>query len=439
MESSNKEIADAVKKANAARDVWQSLGLNGRAKILLKVHDQLGKNKEQLAIIATKEMGMPITQSLQDIDSGLNYFKWYLDNASKYLSPEVTFEDSKAVHTVYYEPTGTAAVISPWNFPFSNFIWGAIQNLSVGNTVVYKHDEKCTLFTKKLEEIISKCGLPKGVFSAVYGGPNVGDFLIQQDVDIICFTGSTKVGQHIYTVAAKKLIKAVLELGGSAPGIVFEDADIGNVLESIYFDKFLNCGQVCDGLKRLFVHKNIFDKTVDMLKRLLEAKKVGDPENKDTEIGPLVSEKQLKTLELQVEDAISKGAKVVIGGKRPQNLKGNYYLPTLLVNIKPNMKVWTEEVFGPVLPIIPFSSESEAIALANDTKYGLGGYIFTRDNKKALRVAEKLKTNGIAVNNATYVLPCNPFGGYKQSGIGREHGKYGLRELCQVKVISLEK
>jgi succinate-semialdehyde dehydrogenase/glutarate-semialdehyde dehydrogenase len=176
-----------------------------------------------------------------------------------------------------------------------------------------------------------------------------------------------------------------------------------------------------------------------MLKRLLEAKKVGDPENKDTEIGPLVSEKQLKTLELQVEDAISKGAKVVIGGKRPQNLKGNYYLPTLLVNIKPNMKVWTEEVFGPVLPIIPFSSESEAIALANDTKYGLGGYIFTRDNKKALRVAEKLKTNGIAVNNATYVLPCNPFGGYKQSGIGREHGKYGLRELCQVKVISLEK
>lgn len=437
--STGKEIRDAVTKANAAREKWQSIGVSGRVKILLKLYEVLKGRKEELALFQTKEMGMPIKESLSDIDEGLKYFKWYLDNAEKYLSPEVTFEDNKSIHTVYYEPKGTAAVISPWNFPFSNFVWGALSNLVVGNTVVYKHSEECISFGKKIGEILSKSELPIGVFSTVHGGPKVGDSLIHQDIDIICFTGSTQVGQHIYEVAAKKLISAVIELGGSAPGIIFEDADLDSIMESVYFNKFLNCGQVCDGLKRLIVHKSHFEEVINKLKQLIESKKVGYPEDKDTDIGPLVSEKQLRTLEKQVKDAIGSGAKIITGGKRTPNLKGTYYSPTLLVNIKPEMKIWKEEVFGPVLPVVSFSSENEAIKLANDTKYGLGGYVYTRDKKRALRVAEKLKTGMVAVNNTTYVLPYNPFGGYKKSGIGREHGKYGLQELCQIKVISMEK
>lgn len=432
------DIRNAVKNANAAQQQWHSLGLNGRTNILLRLYQELEKRKEELALLETKEMGMPIKQSLADIDSGLNYFKWYLDNAEKYLSPEVTHEDTKSLHKVYYEPVGTVAVISPWNFPFSNFIWGVTPNLVVGNTVVYKHSEECMVFGKKIEDIIKRSGVPAGVFSEVYGGPRVGDFLVHQDIDMICFTGSTQVGQHLYEVASKKLIRVVLELGGSAPGIVFKDADLDAVMESIYFNKFLNCGQVCDGLKRLLVEKNIFDESVEKLRHTLEGKKVGDPQEQDTELGPLVSEKQLKTLETQVKDAVSKGARIIIGGKR-SGIKGNYYMPTLLTNIKPNMKVWKEEVFGPVLPIVPFASEEEAVRLANDTEYGLGAYVFTKDEKKAARVAAKIKSGMVAVNNASYILPCNPFGGYKMSGIGREHGEYGLRELCQIKVVAMEK
>lgn len=436
-ESSAKEIRSAVSAAKEAQEKWANSGFEGRAKILSKLYSEFAKRKEELAQLETKQMGMPITQSLDDIDFGLNYFKWYLENSEKYLLPEKTREDDKTICTVYYEPLGAAAVISPWNFPFSNFIWGVIPNLMVGNTVVYKHSEECMLFGKKLDQIIKTIGLPKGVFAEIYGGPKAGNLLVNQDIDIICFTGSTEVGERLYKIAADKMIKIVLELGGSAPGILFEDTDLKPATEAIYSNRFTNCGQVCDGLKRLIVQKPVFNEAVEKIKEIVESKNLGDPQERKTDIGPLVSEKQLKTLELQVKDAVAKGAKIVTGGRR-SNLKGAFYLPTILTNIKPNMRVWKEEVFGPVLPIVPFSSEQEAIKLANDTKYGLGGYIFTSDKQKAARVASQIKTGVVAVNNA-YWGPENPFGGYKKSGIGREHGKYGLRELCQVKVVTMEK
>ena len=435
-ESSREEVVRAVNKANSAKDEWNFIGLGKRIEILRKLYKKLESNKEELAQFETKEMGMPIKESRVDIDSGLNYFKWYLDNASTYISPETTHEDDKSIHKVYYEPRGTAAVISPWNFPFSNFIWGVTSNLVVGNTVVYKHSEDCIIFGRKMEKLVSEIGLPEGVFLAVPGGPKVGEYLVNQNVDIICFTGSSEVGQKLYKIAAEKFIPIILELGGSAPGIVFEDANVDEVVDSIYLGKFLNCGQVCDGLKRLLVHESIFDSTIEKLRNYIEKKKVGDPLEENTDIGPLVSEKQLKTLQKQVEDAVNKGAKIVIGGK---HIRGNFFEPTILTNIKKDMKVWKEEVFGPVLPIVPFSSEDEAIELANDTEYGLGGYVFSSDKEKAQRVASKLKTGMVAINNSLYVHPFNPFGGYKKSGIGREHGKYGLRELCQIKVVSMEK
>lgn len=437
--STQEEIRNKVHKANSAKKGWRNLEVEVRIKLLRRIIDKLKENKEELSLLATREMGMPISQSRSDITEAIRYFTWYLDNASEYLSPEVIFKDNSTIHKIFYEPVGTAVVIVPWNYPGSNFVWGCGQNLITGNTVVFKHSEECSLFGKLIEELIESCGLPEGVFNEVYGDGKVGDYLVHQNIDLISFTGSTKVGKYLYKVAGEKFIKAVIEMGGSAPGIVLEDANIEEVLETIYFNRFSNCGQACDALKRLIVHESKFPQLVQKLKDLLSSKKIGDPEKESTDIGPLVAKRQLELLEGQVKDAIGKGAKLIIGGKRPKDLHGAYYEPTILTNINRKMRVWQEEVFGPVLPIVSFKTEEEAIDLSNDTKYGLGAYVFTEDKEKALRAASQLNAGMVAINNASYLQPCSPFGGYKESGIGREHGKFGFSELTQVKVVATEK
>ena len=434
--STQDEIRNKVEKANSAMRGWRNLGVEGRVKLLRLVVDKLKESKDELALLATQEMGMPISQSRNDVDDAIRYFIWYLDNAKKYLSPEIVYQDDKITHKVFYEPLGVAAVIIPWNFPLSNFVWGCGQNLISGNTVVLKHSEECPLFGKRLEELIESCGLPDGVFSEVYGDGKIGDYLVHQDIGLISFTGSTKVGKHLYKVAGEKFIKIVSEMGGSAPGIIFEDADLEKALETTYYNRFSNCGQACDALKRLIVHESKFAQVAQELKELLSSKKIGDSEKESTDIGPLVAKRQLELLELQVKDAIDKGAKILIGGRRPKNLHGASYEPTILTNVNRKMRVWQEEVFGPVLPIVSFKTEEEAISLANDTKYGLGAYIFTEDKEKALCVASQIDAGMVGINNASYLQPCSPFGGYKDSGIGREHGKFGFNELTQVKVVA---
>jgi succinate-semialdehyde dehydrogenase/glutarate-semialdehyde dehydrogenase len=281
--------------------------------------------------------------------------------------------------------------------------------------------------------------LPENVYSVVYGAGEVGRNLLEQDIDFICFTGSTKTGQSIYKLAGEKFLEAVVECGGSAPGIVFDDADIDNVIESMYINKFTNSGQICDGQKRLIVHSSKIDEVLEKYKKFIESKNIGNPLNEEAEIGPLVSKEQLEKLESQVLDAVEKGAKVICGGKRLENTNGNYYLPTILTNITKDMRVYTEEVFGPVIPIITFNTIEEAIMIANDTQYGLGGYVYTKDRKKFDEVVKQLKTGMIAWNNLYYLRPCNPFGGYKKSGIGRNNSEFGLKELCNIKVVTYEK
>lgn len=433
--SSRGEIRKKVQAANQARKEWKSAGIPSRATCLRNVVTEFRKRKQEFALLITKEIGMPITQSRADVDDACRYLSWYLDHAQEYISPRVIYKSDDVVHTVFFEPLGTAVVISPWNYPLSNFVWGVGQNLLVGNTIVFKHSEECPLFGKVLEEIVEK-HVPKGVFSEVYGDGAVGDYLIHQNIQIISFTGSSAVGKHIYRVAGEKFIKVVLEMGGSAVGIVFDDANVDEILESIYFSRFSNCGQMCDALKRLFVHKQRFGEVVEKMKDLLLSKRVGDPQEEQADIGPLVAKRQLELLELQVTDALLKGAKVVTGGEKPKGLSGAYYKPTLLVNVSKEMRVWKEEVFGPVLPIMPFATEREVTALANDTAFGLGGYIFTRDHKKAQRVAAALETGMVSINGANYVQPWCPFGGYKTSGLGREHGEFGFQELTQIKIVA---
>lgn len=438
--STRHEIATKIAKARVAQQVWAGFNLTERLVFLERLYQEFVRRKNEIRSIIVKEMGMPVAVCDKiDVDPGLNYMRGYLDHAQAWLLPEKTYEFKQEIHYLFFEPRGVAGISVPWNYPFSIFIWAVVQNLIVGNTIVLKHSEECPFTGKLLEEIIQSAGLPEGVFNEIYGdGSDVGEFLMKSDIDLVWFTGSTNVGKHLYQVAAEKLIPAILELGGSAPGIVFNDADIEMTIESIYANRFVNSGQTCDGLKRLIVHQDIFDLVVLELRNILLTKKIGPAEDPLTDIGPLVAERQVIGLEKQVSDAVRKGATVVIGAQRPMKLQGAYYEPTILTNITFDMAVWQEEVFGPVLPIVPFSTEDEAIVLANNSPYGLGGYVYTQDKERALRVSRRLQTGNVSVNDANYVIPEDPFGGYKASGLGREHGKQGLRELCSVKLVALK-
>lgn len=432
--SSGAEVIQKVRKAHEAKATWRDLGVGGRTRLLRGVVEEITKRREEIAELVTREMGMPITLSRIDVDDAAAYLTWYLDNAEKYLSSEVTFEDALMVHRVYREPLGVAAVIVPWNFPISNFVWGTGQNLIAGNAVVFKHSEETPLSGKLIEEILGSVGLPVGVFSEVYGDGKVGEALVRQNIDLISFTGSTATGKKLYKIAAEKMIRIVMELGGSAPGIVFEDAP-ESLIGNVYGSRFVNCGQACDALKRLIVHESRYEEVVEGLRAKLTSLKVGNPLEEATDIGPLVAERQVRLLEAQVDDALKKGAKALIGGKRA-NLSGAFYQPTLLTGIKPDMRVWQEEVFGPVLPVVSFQDEEEAIRLANNTTYGLGSYVFSADQKRAERVASRIQAGMVSINGVSYNKACSPFGGYKHSGIGREHGKFGFEEVTQVKVIA---
>ncbi|MDP1722007.1 MAG: aldehyde dehydrogenase family protein [Candidatus Gottesmanbacteria bacterium] len=435
--STSKEINSKITKARSATAAWKALGVVKRIEFLQPLYQQFLKRKKEIALLVTREIGKPITESKSDLDWDDGYFQDFLEQGPTYLEDEISYQKDKKVHRLVYEPLGIAAVIVPWNYPFGNFLWGVVPNLIAGNTVVFKHSEECPLMGKLIDEMMDTLHLPEGVFSQIYGGGKVGEQLVNGDIDLIWFTGSTGTGKKLYEIAGKKFIKGVMELGGSNPAVVFEDVNIDTIIGTLYTGRFMNCGQVCDATKRLIVHKSIYGALVKKLEERLADVKIGDPESEGTQLGSLVAKRQLELLEGQVSDAVTRGARIVSGGSRPVGLRGAYYLPTLLTNVKRPMRVWKEEVFGPVLPVIPFQTEEEAIELANDTPYGLGAQVFSKDVDRALRVANKINAGCVDVNEGNHWQPCTPFGGFKGSGKGREHGKPGFQELCQIKVIAL--
>ncbi|MDO8452360.1 MAG: aldehyde dehydrogenase family protein, partial [bacterium] len=344
-------------------------------------------------------------------------------------------------YRIVYEPFGVCVCIAPWNYPLSMFNSGVVPALIAGNTVVFKPSEYTTLSQKLALDLLNQTGLPEGVLEIVYGAGDIGEILTDQHVDLIWFTGSAKAGQIIYKKAGEKFIKAICELGGSSAGIVFADADLELALNELYFARFSNCGQICSAVKRLFVEEKIFEEVVRKFVQKLQQVKMGNPTDA-VDFGPLVNKKQLEMLKSQVQDAVEKGAKVEIGGKVPEDssLKGgNYFEPTILTNVNSNMKVMTEEVFGPVLPIVPFKTEEEAVEMANNTEYGLSSEVYTKDLEKGERIAKKLQSGAVAINTDGLYKPMCPIGGYKKSGIGREYGKIGMQEFAQVKLIAVKK
>lgn len=431
--STEEEISDKVAKAKVASIEWKKFSVEKRTEYfrnLIKVYKRRGK---EVAELQSTEMGKPISESLGDVEGDLSYIEAKITSALKYLQPQVVDLTSTQKNVVHFKPYGVAAVIVPWNFPSGNFFIACTILLLSENTVVFKHSEECPLTGKLLEDIMIEAGFPDGVFSEVYGDGKVGDFLTDQDVDFIHFTGSSKVGQYLYKKAAEKFIPAILEMGGSSPGVIFHNANLSKSCQHVCDERFLDCGQVCCALKRLIVHESIFDEVVAMMKKIVSSLKVGNPLEEDTDIGPLVAKRQLDLVTEQVEDAKEKGATVEVGGSVCDGLNGAYYQPTLLTNVTMKMRVMTEEVFGPVLPIISFSSEEEAIKIANDTQYGLSAFLYGNNIDQLKRVALQIDAGQISINGASYFSSNSPFGGYKKSGLGRNDGQFGFYEVTQKK------
>lgn len=427
--SNNQEIDSAVSLAKLASVSWRDLGVLARVELLKKGLEIFRTKQSQITSIISQEVGTPLDEVEGEVSWDWDYWQWFIDNAASALSPEITYESETAIHKLYYEPIGSVAVITPWNLPFDLFIWGVIPNLLAGNTVIYKAAEECVLSGRLFGEIMTEIGLPQGVFNIVHGDGEVGKYLVNSQVDAVWFTGSTEVGKQIFEIAGTKFIRTMLELGGSNPVIVCEDADLELASTKIISKRFMFNGQTCDADKRLIVHESVKDNLVTLL--LAKAKALPTL--------PLVSAKQLELVTQQVNDSIAQGAQVLVGGETQSELKGAYYPPTILDKINRTMRVWSEEVFGPVLPIMTFSTKEEALELANDTSYGLGSQVFTKNNSLIEYFVSNIQAGNVDINGVGHFIPQNPFGGYKNSGIGREHGIHGFRELCQLKTVSIPK
>jgi acyl-CoA reductase-like NAD-dependent aldehyde dehydrogenase len=434
--STDAEIKGKVDKAQAARKSWKELGVEGRVKLLKPVRDEFENRMDEIAQLISVETGKAITESISEVKRYINNdIDWFLENGPKALADKITLEDDEALHRIVYEPYGVAASIAPWNYPFGMAVWGIFPSLIAGNTVVFKTSEECILFGKLIEEIMLNHNLPEGVFAMVHGGGDIGKKLSESNINLLWFTGSTRTGKALYKTAADKFIRAIMEMGGSNPCVVFQDIDIAQAAPIIYDGRFQHCGQVCTSLKRLIVEKTIADKLIAALKDILLSKRVGSPLDPEIDHGSLVAQRQQTLLQEQLQDALDKGARIAAQAKLPSGLKGAFFPPTLITNITKDMRVWKEEVFGPVLPIVTFKTEEEAIGLANDTIYGLGARVMSADEERAERVASNIDAGSLAINFENRFLPANPFGGYKSSGMGRERGFEGLRELCEIKVI----
>lgn len=434
--STEQEIQEAVKNARKANQSWATLPVSERLAYLQRFVDALKSRADEAAKLISQEMGKPISDAKGEVQTAIDDTTWIIENAESVLNPVTIREDENGVIEQHNEPYGVSAAIAAWNFPLTNFKECVLQDLAAGNTVVFKHSEENPLVGKLIDELMQTAEFPEGVFTQVYGAGEVGDILTDQDVDFISFIGSSKVGRTLYKKAAEKFINVRLEMGGSSPGIVFEDVDIETTARQVVSDRFFNTGQVCDAMKRLLVQESIYDEFISAVQKEVESLNFGSPDKEAVSVSCLVAERQVQPILDQINKSVEQGAEILVGGKKAKNMDGAYIEPTLITNVTENMPVWAEEVFGPVLPVMTFKDEAEAIKLANNTQYGLSGYVHTADKERAVRVAKEIKAGQIATNGVHNYYPEVCFGGYKASGIGRTCGPAGLLTGTQIKIIT---
>jgi len=426
------EVDEKIKKARKTFEDWKK-GFHKRIEFVHRLAHELRKNKNELALVATNEMGKPIKESLSEIEKCAWVMEFYGDNGEAFMHDEVLNTDARKSF-IAFEPMGIIGSIMPWNFPYWQALRFAAPSLVAGNTIVLKPASATLQCGIEIENTIKNAGLPDGVFQTLVGGSNVAEHLLDSDIDAVTFTGSNSVGAKVAQRAGGRLKKCVVELGGSDPFIVCEDADIEKASGGAVKGRFINCGQSCVASKRFFVASKVANEFIEQFVRKTEKLKVGDPLLEDTDIGPLVNKKGLETIEEQVSDGVEKGAEILTGGQRLGE-KGFFYKPTIIKNITKKMRIEYEETFGPVAPITIVEDEKDAITLANDSPFGLGASIWTQDLDKADRLSRSINSGMVSINNVLVSDPRMPFGGIKQSGLGRELSRYGMLEFVNIKSV----
>ncbi|HDR7632086.1 aldehyde dehydrogenase [Bacillus cereus] len=433
----------AIEVARTAFDsgIWSATPTAERASYLFKIADEIDKNMEELVYLETMDNGKTYREAEGDIGDAAACFRYY--------AGLITKPDGQTYHVadpmqamVVREPVGVCGLIVPWNYPLLMSVWKIAPALAAGNTIVFKPSEVTPITATKLFEILEKVGLPKGVANMVMGaGPIVGNEIAASNkVDMISFTGGTKTGKHIMRTAADNMKKISLELGGKSPNIIFADADFETAIDYALFGIYAGSGQVCSAGSRILVEENIYDKFVNSFVERAQQINVGPGDNPESEMGPLVSQEHMEKVLRYIEIGKDEGANVACGGRRiMEDGKGDGFFiePTVFVNVKPDMRIVQEEIFGPVVVIQKFKDEQEAIELANGTDYGLAGGVFTVDGAKAMRVIRKLRAGITWINSYHPTYNEAPWGGYKQSGIGRSLGTFGLEEFQEIKQINI--
>jgi succinate-semialdehyde dehydrogenase/glutarate-semialdehyde dehydrogenase/succinyl-CoA reductase len=426
------KISSCLKKSKNAFKSWKK-DMKKRSEFLHIFANEFRKNKNNLAKTATTEMGKPTKEALSEIEKCAITMEFYGDNGDIFLHAEAVNTDARK-SIVSFEPLGVIASIMPWNFPYWQALRFAAPSLMAGNTIVLKPASATMQCGIEVEKIFDKIGLPEGVFQTLIGDSRIAEPLLDSDIDAVTFTGSTSVGAKIAQKAVSRLKKCVLELGGSDPFIVCDDADIEKASSGAVKGRFINCGQSCIASKRFFVTKNVAKEFIEKFIQKSEKLVVGDPTSDQTDLGPLVNLAGLNKIEELVNDAIKNGAEVLTGAKRVGS-KGYFYTPTLLTKITSQMKIAKEETFGPVAPITVVESEDEALRLANDSEYGLGASIWTQNLQKAEKMSQQIESGMVTVNNVVISDPRIPFGGIKNSGFGRELSRFGMLEFVNIKSI----
>lgn len=433
----------AIEVARTAFDsgIWSATSTAERASYLFKIADEIDKNMEELVYLETMDNGKTYREAEGDIGDAAACFRYY--------AGLITKPDGQTYHVadpmqamVVREPVGVCGLIVPWNYPLLMSVWKIAPALAAGNTIVFKPSEVTPITATKLFEILEKVGLPKGVANMVMGaGPIVGNEIAASNkVDMISFTGGTKTGKHIMRTAADNMKKISLELGGKSPNIIFADADFETAIDYALFGIYAGSGQVCSAGSRILVEEKIYDKFVNSFVERAQQINVGPGDNPESEMGPLVSQEHMEKVLRYIEIGKDEGANVACGGRRiMEDGKGDGFFiePTVFVNVKPDMRIVQEEIFGPVVVIQKFKDEKEAIELANGTDYGLAGGVFTVDGAKAMRVIRKLRAGITWINSYHPTYNEAPWGGYKQSGIGRSLGTFGLEEFQEIKQINI--
>ena len=434
-EISDQELEQKLAKAVSAFEAWKKISFTERAKLFIKLSDYLIEHKNELGQLSTLEMGKATSGSGNEIEKSALTCEYFAEQTAALLAP-VPLSTKASESFLQFDPLGIILGVMPWNFPYWQVFRGAAPALMAGNVMVVKHASNVPQCAEAIEQAFIDSGFPIGVYQNLrIGSGRVEKVLRDSRIAGVTLTGSERAGSEVASIAASEIKKAVLELGGSDPFIVLPDADINLACELGVSSRISNnVGQACNAAKRFIVHEDVLGKFTAMLVEQFKNIKVGDPTNPETQMGPLATEQILKDLEKQVSESVSQGAKIAVGGHR-LGTKGYFYEPTVLTDVTPTMPVFREEVFGPVAAVISFTTEDEAVSLANDTPYGLGATIMTQKIPQAKKLASRLDVGNVFVNAQVRSDPRAPFGGIKRSGYGRELGEVGIKEFTNIKTV----